>query len=191
MLIRHAAARHAAAVLTVALGLAGGSGCHHEDSISSGGAQPTGNIKCTAVSSAQVAVAPPVVDIRQGIMRISGTVHRQPGVTGPLDGRVDIDLIGPDGLVLDKSLHCHLLPGTVPVDPNQSAAYSPTPFGFVPPAGSTLRARYVDRQTAILENLQDGDLDYNGNGGHVGTDVNRSSTNGGMPLNTNGGGTGS
>ena len=162
-------------------------GCHHGDAVSSGGPQPTGKLKCEAVSSAQVAVSPPVVDIQDGVMRISGTVHRMPGVTGRLDGRVDVDLVGPDGLLLDRSLHCSLQPHGVPMDPNASSGYAPTPFGYVPPEGSTLRARYVDRQASILEDLKDGDLNYNGNGGHVGADVPRSQENGSMPANPTGG----
>jgi hypothetical protein len=172
-------------------------GCHEGDS--TGGqtasqpsaSQSTGKLKCEAVSSAEVVVSPPVVDIKDGVMRISGTIHRLPGVPGLLDGRVDVDLIGPDGLRLDRSLHCHLEPAGVPMDPGASAAYSPTPFGYVPPDGSTLRARYVDRQAAVLEDLKDGDLDYNGNGGHIGNDVPRSQENGSMPTNSSGGGSGS
>ncbi len=191
----------AAAVSAAALAVAGGTlaGCHTGESVSSasgGGTETAGGrpesskqpLKVEAVSSAQVAVSPPVVLIEDGVMRITGTVHRQPGVAGPLQGRVDIDLIGPDGLFLDKSLHAPVQGGAVPGDANTSVAYAPTPFGYVPPAGSILRARFVDRQASILEDLKDGDLDVNGNGGHTGDGVSRSASNGSMPLNSTGGG---
>ena len=192
VLIRSVAALSVASLAVVA-------GCHTGESVSSdsGGGTSTASgkpesskqpFRVEAVSSAQVAVSPPVVLVDDGVMRISGTVHRQAGVAGPLQGRVDIDLIGPDGLFLDKSLHCNLQGGAIPTDANTSVAYAPTPFGYVPPAGSTLRARFVDRQAAILENLKDGDLDVNGNGGHTGDGVSRSAANGAMPLNTTGGG---
>ena len=167
-------------------------GCHEGDSAGSQPSQPqsTGKLKLEAAPSTEVVVSPPVADIKDGVLRVSGTIHRQPGVPGILDGRVDVDLIGPDGMRLDRSLHCPLAPPTVPMDPSVSATYAPTPFGYVPPDGSTLRARYVDRQTSVLEDLKDGDLDYNGNGGHVGNDVPRSQENGSMPTNPTGGGNG-
>ncbi len=183
----HAVARlRPFAILALAAGIVG---CHHDDEPAK--ATPSTTYNLTSVSSNQVVVSPPVATISEGRnLVISGTIHRQPGVAGELDGRVDVDLIGPDGMVLDKSLHCHLLPNAVPMDPSKSATYAPTPFGYVPPVGSTLRARYVDRQTEILEDLKDGDLDYNGNGGHSGSDVPRSSENGSAPTNASGGGSG-
>ena len=166
---------------------AGVVGCQQNDPAAN---QPSDRYHCVAVSSPQVAVSPPVANVQHGILTISGTAHRQPGATGPLDGRVDVDLIGPDGMMLDKSLHCHLQPNTIPADPGQVAAYAPTPFGYVPPTGSTLRARYVTAKDAVLEDLKDGDLDYNGNGGHSGSDVPRSQENGAAPANPSGGGNG-
>ena len=165
-------------------------GCSHA-AVVSGPEEPNGPLKCQSVSSKDVAVSPPTVVVQNGVMTISGTVHRQVGATGPLDGRVDIDLIGADGLPLDKSLHASLIPNTVPENPSVPARYSPTPFGYVPPAGSVVRARYVDRQTAILENLKDGILDVNGNGGHTGEGVRQSAENGSMPTNPTSGGGGS
>ena len=156
-------------------------GCHDSEEVS-GGPKPTGEYKAQGVSSAQVAVGAPVAVVKDGVLTISGDVHRLPGVTDRLDGRVDVDLIGPDGLQLDKSLRCHLEPPTVPMDPNHASIYAPTPFGYVPPAGSTLRARYVDHQAAILEDLKDGDLDYNGNYGHTGMGVSPTQENGSAPA---------
>jgi hypothetical protein len=153
-------------------------GCHSSDD----DARAASMLRCEAVSSAQVAVSPPTVVVHNGMIEVAGTVHRQAGVTGPLDGRVDIDLIGPDGLRLDRSLHAPLIPNTVPADPTQVARYAPTAFGYVPPAGSVLRARYVDRMQARKENIEDGVLDVNGNGGHTGNDVPMSQENGSMPT---------
>jgi hypothetical protein len=166
------------------MGLAG---CHHEDD--TGKSKLESTYKTLAEQSPQVVVSPPVPVILNGRnLGISGTIHRQAGFAGVLDGRVDVDLIGPDGMLLDKSLHCHLIPAAIPADASQNATYAPTPFGYIPPAGSTLRARYVDRQAMILEDLKEGDLDYNGNGGHVGADVPRSQENGSGPTNPTGGG---
>ena len=162
-------------------------GCHDSEEVS-GGPKPTGEYKAQGVSSAQVAVGPPVAVVKDGVLTISGDVHRMPGVTDRLDGRVDVDLIGPDGLQLDKSLRCHLEPPTLSMDPNHASVYAPTPFGYVPPAGSTLRARYVDHQAAILEDLKDGDLDYNGNYGHTGIGVSPTQENGSAPAAPSGGG---
>ncbi len=187
MLTRLPAVRRTCNLIALA-GLAVAAGCHTGETVSSNSPKPSGTYKCNSVSSSQVVVSPPTVDVTDDVMRLSGTVQRRPGVTGILDGRVDVDLVGPDGLLLDKSLHCHLQPETVPTDATKSATYAPTPFGYVPPVGSTLRARYVDRQAAILEDLKDGDLDYNGNGGHIGEDVPRSQENGSMPTNPTGGG---
>ena len=171
--------------LAVPLALAA-AGCHGP-TVVSGPGHPDGPLKCTSVNSSDVVVSPPTVEVQDGTMSLSGTVHRVAGATGKLNGRVDIDLIGPDGLKLDKSLHAPLIPNNIPADPNVAARYSPTPFGYVPPAGSTLRARYVDRQEAIREGLEDGILDYNGNNGHTGEGVNRSQENGSHPGESGGG----
>ena len=170
----------------IPLGLAtavtvGAAGCSHPAVVSRQG-DPNSPLHCEAVPSDQVVVSPPIVSVQSGVMSIAGDVHRQPGVTGPLDGLVAIDLIGPDGLKLDKALHAPLQPGNIPEDPNQSARYAPANFGYVPPIGSTVRAHYLTRQEAILQNMKDGVLDYNGNGGHVGDGVPRSQENGSMPT---------
>ncbi len=172
---------------TIAL-TAGAVGCHHNDDPHKQKIEQTYLLK--SQNTAQVVVGPPVAEVDDGVLRVSGTVHRQPGAAGVLDGRVDVDLIGPDGMMLDKSLHCNLQPSAVPMDASQAATYAPTPFGYVPPAGSTLRARYVDRATEILENLREGDLNYNGNGGHTGADIRPSQENGSSPANPSGGGNG-
>ena len=175
-----------AAALVATATLVGG--CTDDASISRAG-DPHSFLKCESVSTDQVTVGPPVVEIRNGVMSISGSVRRKPGVTALLDGRVDLDLIGPDGLKLDKSLHAPLVPNDIPMGDNGSSRYAPTPFGFVPPANSTVRARYVTRMEGIKESIDDGILDYNGNNGHTGNDVPRSQENGSTPANATGGAT--
>ena len=159
-------------------------GCAGGKPVLSGPTHPDGPLKCQAVASKDVVVSPPEVAVQDGMMTVTGTIHRQPGVTGLLDGRVDVDLIGPDGLKLDTMpLHAPMVPGAVPMDPSASAVYSPTKFGYAPPPGSIIRARYVDYKTMINENLRDGILEPNGNGGHTGEGVSPTAENGSSPVN--------
>jgi len=106
----------------------------------------------------------PTVEIsRHGIVTISGTVHRKPGVSGELPGRVDIEFLDSEGQYLD-GLPALLTPRAVPVDPNALATYT-TNYGYMPPAGSTVRVHFVDRQTQIEEDLAGDNYGSGGAGG--------------------------
>ncbi len=131
------------------------------------------------------------MDVTGGVLRLSGTVQRRPGVTGELDGLVDVDLIGPDGLLLDKQPALPPAAEHRPGRREQDGHLLARPrSGTSPRSGRRCGPGTSTGRTAIRENLKEGDLDYNGNGGHIGTDVPRSQENGSMPTNPTGGGGG-
>jgi hypothetical protein len=156
-------ARISSLLLAVSLGLAQ-TGCHSHrppESFEAGGTSG----KVAVIGSDLVVLDLPTVDISHGNILISGTVHRRPGVTGELPGRVDIEFLDPDGEYLD-GLPALLTPRAVPVDPSASATYA-TSYGFIPPRGSTVRVHFVDRDTMIREDLEGGINGY-GTGGKTG-----------------------
>jgi hypothetical protein len=111
----------------------------------------------------QVIIDLPSVDVHNGIISISGTVHRKPGVTGELPGRIDIEFLDAEGQYLD-GLPALLTPRVVPVDPNSTARYS-TNYGYIPPEGSTVRVHFIDHEKQIEEDAEGDDFSYGGNAG--------------------------
>jgi hypothetical protein len=111
----------------------------------------------------QVIVDLPVVEAHNGVVSISGTVHRKPGVTGELPGRIDIEFLDAEGQYLD-GLPALLTPRAVPVDPNSTARYS-TNYGYVPPEGSTVRVHFINHERQIEEDAEGDDFSYGGNSG--------------------------
>jgi hypothetical protein len=119
-------------------------GCHHA---------PQSDLKVATIANYSVVIDTPLVKIdkRGDITTISGTVHRQPGSTAPISGRVDIDFIAPDGnYLLNIPVHARLTPD----DSNATAGYS-VAWGVVYPASTTVQVRYVDGAAAAKEDLED------------------------------------
>lgn len=106
------------------------------------------------VADYAVVVDTPVVRIDHGVTSITGTLHRQPGNTDEITGRLDIEFIASDGDVLD-GLPCRFVPRKLPTDPGATASYSIN-YGWVPPAGTTVRVKFVDSATAEREDAENG-----------------------------------
>jgi hypothetical protein len=124
------------------------------------------------VADYAVVLDPPLVKVQNGATTISGTLHRQPGTSSDLTGRVDIDFIGADGEVINQDPVTALFnPRRIPMDPAANSTYSIV-YGFVAPPGSTVRVRYVDPVTAQREDVEGADYGANagraGGGGRVG-----------------------
>jgi hypothetical protein len=134
----------------------------------------------------------PSVKIDDGSTIITGTVHRRPRITGEIAGRVDIEFLGPDGEYLD-GLPALLTPRTVPADPNTSTTYFTT-YGYVPPAGSTVRVHFVDHETQIEEDAAGNNYGYGGGnagrGGSGGSQVHNSNKAHSTGMGTHTGGHG-
>jgi hypothetical protein len=141
--------------------------------------------KVTVVDNDMVALDLPVVDVAHDTVYIHGSVHRKPGVTGAIEGRVDIEFLSPEGEYLD-GLPALLTPRAVPFDSNEPATYT-TSYGYVPPKGSIVRIHFVDRETMVKEDLQGTDFSYGGSndahgGGGAGGGMYQG---GGRPINQN------
>ena len=79
-----------------------------------------------------------------GVLRVDGTVRRQPGYDGPVAGHVHVDLLSPEQELLDQVL-LEWMPADVPLDGAREAAYRLRyrPAEKIPP-GATLRLAIVD-----------------------------------------------
>jgi hypothetical protein len=156
-------AKSASRVVLLVLGLAGlSAGCHHTP-------KPAEHFEANGIQGS-VAVVPndlveldlPVVKVEKGTTYISGVVHRKTTGSEAIQGRVDIEFLGPGGEYLD-GLPALLTPRAVPADANTPATYS-TSYGYVPPTGSTVRVHFIDRDTQIQEDLEGNDFSYSGGG---------------------------
>ncbi len=140
--------KFAAPVLAVFLMM----GCSSSGTQSHGQAVDSGMVKAEAVPNKLLEIPMPSVEIDDGFTTVSGSVHRKPGVTSPLSGRIDIEFIDTDGEVIEF-LPARLTPQKIPLDPNSPCTYS-TEYGWVPPRGSTVRIHFVDSLTAQREDLE-------------------------------------
>ncbi len=112
---------------------------------------------------------PPQVTIEKGVLTVEGTVSRKPGDHDVIAGRIDIDLIASNGENL-AWLTALLTPNPVPDDEKGQSTYV-VRYGLVPPAGTTVQVRFVDKATATQEDIDDREYSgggYGGGGGHGG-----------------------
>jgi hypothetical protein len=143
-----------AIALTAGLLTAGAfSGCHKPNVASDLRIEPQAND--------WVEVSKPTVIYDKDAMVVAGHVKRKPGVTGEIAGRVDVDVIGPDGKPV-AWIPALLTPSSLP-DANGQSDYT-VRYGYIPLAGSTVQVRFVDAETAKLEDTDN--VEYsNGKGG--------------------------
>lgn len=134
------------------------------------------SIQRQGISSDQLDVPAPTVRIDHGVMTVTGNVQRRAGVTDPISGRVDIMVTGPDGNQL-LFLPALLTPDPVPTTGRGESQYT-VHYGWVPPAGSIVRAHFVDAETAQREDVNG--VQYEGTSGLRST--------AGAPGNSTGGG---
>jgi hypothetical protein len=115
----------------------------------------------TLVPDNRVILEPAVVLLEGGSIDISGSVHRQPTLSGAIAGRVDIEFVAPNGELLDE-LPALLIPHDI--EAGKSSAYH-TNYSYIPPKGSTLRIHFVDSDTESREDIEGEFFDYDGAGG--------------------------
>ena len=161
--------RRFAYLATLAVGLGLVAGCHESrpaGSIDEPAA--TSGLKAEGVSTDFVEVGRPRVEIDDGVLNVSGHVRRKLlAASSKIEGRVDVDIIGPDGAMLTW-LPAVLAPNPLPTEGSGEAGYE-LHYGWLPPAGSTVRVHFVDQKTAALEDA--GDTEYtsgSAHGGHAG-----------------------
>lgn len=119
------------------------------------------SIQRQGISTDQVQVPAPNVQIDHGVMTVTGNVQRKPGVTAPISGRVDITVTDNDGNSL-LFLPALLTPDPIPTEGRGESQYT-THYGWVPPAGSIVRAHFVDAETAQREDVNG--IEYEGTSG--------------------------
>jgi len=117
--------------------------------------------RVTLVPDNRVILDPAMVVINDGSIEISGGVRRQPTLSGPMSGRVDIEFLSPEGELLDE-LPALLIPHDVTA--GQSSTYHTAPYAYLPPKGSTLRIHFVDSDTESREDIEGTFFDYGGGG---------------------------
>jgi hypothetical protein len=118
--------------------------------------------RVTLVPDNRVILEPAVVTIDDGMIQISGSLHRQPTLSGPMSGRVDIEFISPDGDLLDE------LPALITphdVSDGHPCTYRTAPYAYIPPKGSTLRIHFIDSATETREDIAGAFSDYDSGGG--------------------------
>jgi uncharacterized membrane protein YgcG len=140
-------------------------GCH-------GG--PVSDTDVAVVSDYAVIVDKPLVKIDGDVTAISGTIHRVPGNSDAITGRLDIDFVAPDGDVLDW-IPCGFNPRKVPTDPSATATYE-IRYGVVFPKDTVVRVKFLDSASAEREDADNAGPGgtsgagggYGGGGGHGG-----------------------
>jgi hypothetical protein len=151
---------------TVTLGCLLAAGCHgsgSKDTLDEPATSASG-LHAEGQSSDLVDVGRPLVEVSDGVLNVSGHVRRKAGTTATIAGRVNIDVIGPDGAML-VWLPAVLAPNPLPTEGGGEAGYE-IHYGWVPPAGSTVRVHFVDAKTAALEDADE--TEYSGGGAHGG-----------------------
>jgi hypothetical protein len=154
--------------------LAALAGCHSSPSTDTteveerdpGVPAPPEGVKVVVGQDKQVRVLSPTVEFDTGIMNISGYVRRRPGTRGVLTGRIDIDVLDADGASLDW-IPALLVPGSIPTEGKGESGYV-IHYGWIPPTGSTIKVRFVDTKTALLEDTGDYDTVGGSYGSHNG-----------------------
>ena len=127
---------------------------------------PPEGISVDSTDNDLLVFSPPQVSIEKDIMTISGTVTRKPGVHDVISGRIDIDVFASNGESL-AWIPTLITPDPVPDDQKGESAYI-VRYGLVPPAGSTVQVHYVDKATAIQEDVDDREYSGGGYGGGKG-----------------------
>ncbi len=140
--------------LIVALALGG---CAGSSEVPNGQPPPQG-LAVQAQDTDSLEVQLPNVVFAGGVMTVRGRVHRKAAAIGEISGRMDIDLIGPDGK-LSQTLTALLTPDPVPSEANGESGYV-VYYGWIPPSGSTVKARFVDWTTAKTEDTHTASHDY-------------------------------
>jgi hypothetical protein len=126
------------------------------------GAAPSG-MRVEGVSTDKLEVPPPNVSIDgDGVMTVQGNVRRRAGVTETISGRVDIDVIGPDGKPLEW-IPALLTPDPMPTEGKGESGYI-IHYGWIPPSGSTVRVHWVDSKTAAREDADETEYSSGGYG---------------------------
>jgi hypothetical protein len=131
----------------------------------SSSSKPPEGISVEATDNDLMDFSAPQVKISGGVMTISGTVTRKPGVHDAINGRVDIDVIAANGEEL-AWLPALLTPTPVPDDEKGESTYIVN-YGMVPPAGTTVQVHFVDQATATQEDINNSELGGYGGGGHA------------------------
>jgi hypothetical protein len=135
-------------------------GCH----------QPVSDTNVAVVSDYAVVVDTPLVKIDGPNTVISGTLHRVPGNSDAIFGRLDIDFVAPDGDVI-AWIPCGFGPQKLPTDPNAKSSYE-IRYGVVFPKDTTVRVKFVDSDTAQREDAENagpsGAYGATGGGAHGG-----------------------
>jgi hypothetical protein len=126
-------------------------------------APPPEGISVDSTDNDLVTFSPPQVSIDKDIMTITGTVTRKPGVHDVISGRIDIDVFASNGESL-AWIPTLITPDPVPDDQKGESTYI-IRYGLVPPAGSTIQVHYVDKATAIQEDVDDREYTGGGYGG--------------------------
>jgi len=149
------------AAITLVAALMGG--CASSESNS--GSPPEG-VSAAATDSDLLDFGAPQVLVEKGVMTVEGTVTRKPGDHDVIAGRIDIDVYAANGENL-AWLTALLTPDPVPDDQKSESTYV-VRYGFVPPPGSTVQVRFVDKATATQEDVDDREYAGGGYGGKVG-----------------------
>jgi hypothetical protein len=127
---------------------------------------PPEGVKVEIIQDKQIHVLAPIVEFDSGVMNITGYVRRKPGVRGVITGRVDIQVVDPDGTELDW-IPALVVPSSIPTEGRGEAGYV-IHYGWIPPAGSIIKVSFVDSKTAALEDSADGDTVGGTYGSHTG-----------------------
>jgi hypothetical protein len=106
---------------------------------------------------------PPQMTIEKGVLIVTGTVTRKPGVHDVIAGRIDVDIFASNGDEL-AWVPCLLTPDPVPDDQTSQSTYEMR-YGLVPPPGSTVQVHFVDKATAVQEDVDDREYAGGGYGG--------------------------
>jgi uncharacterized membrane protein YgcG len=127
---------------------------------------PPEGVQVQVLQDKQVRLLTPEVKFDDGVMTVIGYVRRRPGVRTVLSGRIDIDVLDTEGNVLDW-IPALLYPNPVPTEGRGEAGYV-IHYGWIPPAGSIVKVRFVDSKTAIIEDTSDSETIGGSYGSHSG-----------------------
>jgi hypothetical protein len=137
-----------------------GAGCSSSGSKNS---PPPEGLLADSTDNDLLDIGPPQMRIEKGVLIITGTVTRKPGVHDVIAGRIDVDIFASNGDEL-AWLPCLLTPDPVPDDQTSQSTYE-VHYGLVPPGGSTVQVHFVDKATAVQEDVDDREYGYGGGGG--------------------------
>ncbi len=143
----------ASIVFLAVLALPGCASSHRDDLASQG------VVQVGVVRSASVEVAPPAVVRAGGVLIVSGTVTRKPGVDADLPGHIRILVKSSSGQVLHE-MSIASSPVNIPTTGDRASKYELQSY-YIPPAGATFTAEYAALDSAELASAR-----MTGNGGN-------------------------